>query len=75
LVTSFRIIDVITGTVTTATDLQVNSTTPDTTFRFDPVAQQWIFNVNTSGLAAGSTYVFRIGLSDGTHIDFQFGLT
>ena len=73
-VSSFRIIDVIAGTVTTPVDLPVASTTPDTTFRFDPVAQQWIFNLDTSGLTAGSTYVFRIGLSDGSHIDFQFGL-
>ena len=73
-VVSFRIIDVIAGTVTTPVDLPVDSTSADTSFRFDPIAQQWIFNLNTSGLAAGSTYVFRIGLSDGTHIDFQFGL-
>jgi MBG domain-containing protein/Big-like domain-containing protein len=73
-VASFRIIDVITGTVTTAVDLPPSSTTPDTSFRFDPTAQQWIFNLNTSGLSAGSTYVFRIGLADGSNIDFQFGL-
>jgi hypothetical protein len=55
-------------------DLPPSSTTPDTSFRFDPTAQQWIFNLNTSGLSAGSTYVFRIGLADGSNIDFQFGL-
>jgi hypothetical protein len=73
-IASFRIIDVITGTVTTPVDLPPSSTTPDTSFRFDPTAQQWIFNLNTSGLSAGSTYVFRIGLADGSDIDFQFGL-
>jgi hypothetical protein len=73
-IASFRIIDVITGTVTTPVDLPPSSTTPDTSFRFDPTAQQWIFNLNTSGLSAGSTYVFRIGLADGSNIDFQFGL-
>jgi hypothetical protein len=73
-IASFRIIDVITGTVTTPVDLPPSSTTPDTSFRFDPTSQQWIFNLNTSGLSAGSTYVFRIGLADGSNIDFQFGL-
>jgi hypothetical protein len=73
-IASFRIIGVITGTVSTSVDLPPSSTTPDTSFRFDPTAQQWIFNLNTSGLSAGSTYVFRIGLADGSNIDFQFGL-
>jgi hypothetical protein len=73
-IASFRIIDVITGTVTTPVDLPPSSTTPDTSFRFDPTSQQWIFNLSTSGLSAGSTYVFRIGLADGSNIDFQFGL-
>ena len=73
-IASFRIISVITGTVSTPVDLPPSSTTPDTSFRFDPIAQQWIFNLNTSGLSAGSTYVFRIGLADGSNIDFQFGL-
>jgi hypothetical protein len=73
-IASFRIIDVITGTATTPVDLPPSSTTPDTSFRFDPTSQQWIFNLNTSGLSAGSTYVFRIGLADGSNIDFQFGL-
>jgi hypothetical protein len=26
------------------------STTPDTTFRWDPTSQQWIFNINTENL-------------------------
>jgi hypothetical protein len=73
-IASFRIISVITGTVSTPVDLPPSSTTPDTSFRFDPIAQQWIFNLNTSGLSAGSTYVFRIGLADGSNIDLQFGL-
>jgi hypothetical protein len=73
-IVSFRIISVITGIVTTPVDLPPSSTTRDTSFRFDPTAQQWIFNLNTSGLSAGSTYVFRIGLADGSNIDFQFGV-
>ncbi|HYX53636.1 MAG TPA: MBG domain-containing protein, partial [Candidatus Limnocylindrales bacterium] len=73
-VTSFLLTSVITGTVSTPVDILPTSTTPDTTFRFDPTAQQWIFNLNTSGLAPGSTYVFTIGLADGSSINFQFGL-
>ena len=73
-VVSFRIIAVITGTVSTPLDLTPTSNTPDTAFRFDPTDQQWIFNLKTSGLAAGSTYVFSIGLADGSSITFQFGL-
>ena len=74
VVTGFHIIGVITGTVSTPLDLAPSSTTPDTAFRFDPTAQQWIFNLNTSGLSAGSTYLFRIDLADGSNITFQFGL-
>lgn len=73
-VTDFRIIAVIAGTVSTPVDLPVPSTNGDTAFRFDPTSQEWIFNLSTKGLSAGSTYVFRISLSDGSHIDFQFGL-
>jgi hypothetical protein len=74
VVTSFAIVGVINGTVTTPVDLPPTSTNGDTSFRFDPTAQQWIFNLNTSGLAANSTYVFQIGLADGSNITFQFGL-
>jgi MBG domain-containing protein/Big-like domain-containing protein len=74
VVTSFNIIGVITGTVSTPLDLPATSTNGDTSFRFDPTAQQWIFNLNTSGLSAGSTYIFQIGLADGSNITFQFGL-
>jgi hypothetical protein len=36
--------------------------------------QQWIFNIDTSSLAAGNTYVYAIALNDGTVISFQYGL-
>jgi hypothetical protein len=65
---------VITGSGSASVDLPVNSRTPDTAFRWDPTSQQWIFNLDTRGLTAGNTYVFRISLADGSHIDFQFGL-
>jgi photosystem II stability/assembly factor-like uncharacterized protein len=72
-VRSFNIVEVIAGTNSNVT-LTVDSTTPDTAFRWDPTAQQWIFNISTRSLAPGATYVFRIGLSDGSDITFQFGL-
>jgi hypothetical protein len=52
----------------------VSSAPPDTQFRWDATDQQWIFNIDTKSLAAGSTYVYRIVLNDGTTIVFQFGL-
>lgn len=48
--------------------------TPDTQFLWDATDHQWIFNIRTSSLAAGKTYVYRISLHDGTSIVFQFGL-
>ena len=75
VVTSFRIIQIISGTGgSTTVDLPTTSTSASTAFRFDTTSQQWIFNLSTKGLAAGNTYVLRIELNDGTHIDFQFGL-
>ena len=50
------------------------STTPDTEFRWDPGDQQWIFNLSTKDLAAGATYVYSIGLADGSSIEFTFGV-
>src|SRR5438270_5001662 len=52
----------------------VNSTTPDTAFRWDPTAQQWIFNINTKKLTVNKTYIYTITLNDGSTITFQFGL-
>jgi hypothetical protein len=74
VVTSFRIVQIITGATTQNVDLPVTSTNGDTAFRFDPTDQQWIFNISTKPLAAGSTYVFRITLNDGSTIDFRITL-
>jgi hypothetical protein len=48
------------------------STTPDTSFRWDPVDQQWIFNLSTKNLTAGYSYYYEIMLKDGNPIDFHF---
>jgi len=59
-------------------DEDVYSTTPDTAFRWDPTAQQWIFNQSTknNGMLnkTGVTYFFAINLNDGTSIFFQYAL-
>lgn len=52
----------------------VDSTTPDTAFRWSPTDQQWIFNINTKNLVAGQKYFYRITLNDSSTIDFAFSL-
>jgi hypothetical protein len=74
VVTSFALVRVTEGTGSTEVTLEPSSTTPDTAFRWDPASQQWIFNLSTKDLAAGATYLYRIGLADGSSIEFSFGL-
>lgn len=74
VVSSFKLIQSKSGTVVNAVNEDVTSTTPDTAFRWEPTAQQWIFNINTKNLLASYTYTYRISLNDGTAIDFSFGL-
>src|SRR4029079_12690295 len=50
------------------------STTPQAAFRWDPVDQQWIFNLSTKPLAAGAVYVYSIGLDDGSSIAVGFAV-
>jgi len=73
VVQSFTLTAIISGTVANV-DETIDATVPDSGFRFDPSAQQWIFNLSTKGQAAGSTYQYAIGLADGTFINFQYGL-
>jgi hypothetical protein len=74
VVSSFTLLRIVQGTVTTEATLDPVSTTPDDAFRWDPSGQQWIFNLSTKSLMAGATYVYRIGLADGSSIEFSFGL-
>jgi MBG domain (YGX type) len=73
VVTNFRLIQTIAGTVADI-DEAVVSTTPDNAFRWSPTDQLWIFNMNTKNLSAGTTYVYRITLNDASIIDFRYGL-
>ena len=74
VVTSFTLIQVIQGAVTTDVNVEPLSTTPDTAFRWDATGQQWIFNLKTKDLAAGATCVYRISLADASSIEFSVGV-
>jgi hypothetical protein len=74
LVTAFRLVQVTTGTVAVVANEAVSSTTPDSQFRWDPAAQQWVFNIDSRPLTVGNTYLYRITLNDGSNIDFTFGI-
>jgi hypothetical protein len=71
VVKSYLIMGTYGGTITNV-DETVSSTTPDTAFRWDPTAQQWIFNTATgAGTTLNTknvTYWFQITLIDGTII-------
>ncbi len=74
VVSDFRLVQIVAGTAVSTVNEVVDSTTPDTTFRFDPSGQQWIFNSNTKSLSPSMTYGFLITLTDSTTIQYQFGL-
>src|SRR5439155_917971 len=47
VVSSFCLVQIINRTVVDYVTDTVTSTTPDTSFRWDPTSQQWIFNIDT----------------------------
>lgn len=67
VVTSFKRLDPVLG------PQEVASTPPFTAFRWSASDQQWIFNINTGGMAT-TVQLFQITLKDGTTIDFSFRL-
>jgi hypothetical protein len=60
------------GTVDAANE-SLTADIPDVAFRWDGTSQ-WIFNMATSNLIAGNTYVFSINLASGGTIQFQIGV-
>jgi hypothetical protein len=74
IVAKFRLVQITSGTTSEIVDAPASSTTPASTFRWDPRAQQWIFNLSTDDLAPNAIYTYRITLNDGTAITAQFGL-
>ncbi len=73
VVTSFKLSGQMSDTNTVVNE-DVVSTTPDTAFRWDPTAQQWIFNISTKGMKAGVKYTYQISLNDNSSIVFSFAL-
>jgi hypothetical protein len=73
VVAKFQQISVSAGVPSVVSET-VDSTTPDTAFRWDATAQQWIFNMSTKALNGNSTYIWLITLNDGSTIQFQFSL-
>ena len=76
VVTSFALIQVTSGTVTSSVNEVVDSTNASSAFAWDPTEGQWHFVISTKGATyqAGKTYLYRITLNDGSTVDFQFGL-
>ncbi len=72
VVTSFTLVNTSVGAP--GVNETVTSTTPDTAFRWDPSAQQWIFNLSTKNLPKNTTFFYEIKLNDGTSILFSFAL-
>jgi len=72
-VTGMSMTGMVKGTTSTVNETII-STTPDTTFRWDPSGQQWIFNLSTKNLPSNATFKYVITLNDNTTIQFQFGL-
>lgn len=70
--TSITLTNIIQGTLDNAVDLPVDPKPGTNGFVFSE-DQLWLFRINSKSLANGFTYVFRIELNDGTHIDFRFG--
>jgi hypothetical protein len=73
VVTSFVRYYSSTGAASEVDEL-VDSTTPDTAFRWSSSDQQWIFNISTKSLSANMTYYYRITINDGSIIEFRYGL-
>ncbi len=74
VVTSFKLVKVVSGTTETAPNEDPVSTTPDIAFRWSASDQLWIFNISTKKLNANMTYYYEITLNDGSKITFNFGL-
>jgi hypothetical protein len=74
VVSQLRAMKKVSGTVESTVLESIVSTTPDTSFRWDATAQQWIFNLNTKNLTGGYTYFYAIDLNDGSTIEFHFYL-
>ena len=57
---------------TAAPNETVDSTTPDTAFRWSP--DQWIFNLSTKNLTSNKIYYYKVTLVGGASFMITFGL-
>jgi hypothetical protein len=73
VVTNFVLYQRIGATSDTINEV-VDSTTPDSAFRWSATDQQWIFNINTKPLQKNYKYFYRVDLNDGSAIYFAFSL-
>lgn len=74
VVSSFRLVETIAGGSAQAVNLTVRSAVPGVGFFWDPLLREWDFLLATDVLKAGTTYVYDITLTDGSHIGFRFTL-
>ncbi len=74
LVTGFKLVSKQSVGGTVAVNEDVVSTTPDSAFRWDATAQQWIFNIATKGQTSGTKLGYVITLNDGSTIPFSISL-
>ena len=74
MVTNVKLVQILSGTAVNSINETVDATTPDSAFRWDSAAQQWVFNISTKNLQKNNTYIYLITLNDGTSIQFQYGL-
>jgi hypothetical protein len=74
VVSDFRLFKTQSGTVVSSVNEPAETKNGDTAFHWDADGQQWKFNISTKGLAANTTYFYRIALNDGSTIEFRFGL-
>jgi len=70
----YRVVETPSGTVDMSVDtLPSGSSNMGTLFRFDPVSNQYIYNLSTKGYSSG-TYLLRTTLNDGTTHDVNFSI-
>jgi len=74
VVSSLHLTGIMSGTGIAPVQNIVDINNPDSAFRFDATAQNWIFNISTANLVVGSTYVYTVALNDGSTIQFRYGL-
>ena len=74
VVTSFRLVQIVNGAVTTPVNDAVLLKTPEQSFRWDASDRQWIANIDTKPLLAGEPTSTGSSCNDGSAITFQLTL-